>query len=111
MTVTRTAYRAPGAANAKALILAPATCQPSGPAWTTPPRWPAAGRSPPASSKEHAGGQDRKDLTVARWGLDGAEAILKLRALIASGDYGEYRPFHLRQEHQRVHRSRYELAA
>src|SRR6266851_6001379 len=53
----------------------------------------------------------RMDITGARWGLDGAEAILKLRALIASGDFDEYWPFHLRQEHQRVHRSRYSLAA
>ena len=55
--------------------------------------------------------KDRMDITGARWGLDGAEAILKLRALIASGDFSEYWPFHLRQEHQRVHRSRYGLAA
>ena len=51
------------------------------------------------------------DITGARWGLDGAEAILKLRALAASGDSGKYWPFHLRQEHQHVHRSRYSLAA
>jgi hypothetical protein len=31
------------------------------------------------------------DITGARWGLDGAEAILKLRALIASGDYPDVR--------------------
>jgi hypothetical protein len=31
--------------------------------------------------------KDRMDITGARWGLEGAEAILKLRALIASGDY------------------------
>ncbi len=55
--------------------------------------------------------KDRMDITGARWGLDGAEAILKLRALIATGDFDEYWPFHLRQEHQRVHRSRYSLAA
>jgi hypothetical protein len=55
--------------------------------------------------------KDRMDITGARWGLDGAEAILKLRALIASGDLDNYWPFHLRQEHQRVHRSRYRLAA
>ena len=30
--------------------------------------------------------KDRMDITGARWGLDGAEAILKLRALIANGD-------------------------
>jgi hypothetical protein len=45
------------------------------------------------------------------WGLAGAEAILEPRALIASGDFDESWPFHLRQEHQRVHRSRYGLAA
>jgi hypothetical protein len=55
--------------------------------------------------------KDRMDITGARWGLDGAEAILKLRALINNGDFSEYWPFHLRQEHQRIHRSRYELAA
>jgi hypothetical protein len=55
--------------------------------------------------------KDRMDITGARWGLDGAEAILKLRALIASGDFDEYWPFHLRQEHRRVHQSRYQLAA
>ena len=31
--------------------------------------------------------KDRMDITGARWGLDGAEAILKLRALIANGDF------------------------
>ena len=55
--------------------------------------------------------KDRMDITGARWGLAGAEAILKLRAIIATGDFGEYWPFHLRQEHQRVHHSRYGLAA
>jgi hypothetical protein len=55
--------------------------------------------------------KDRMDITGARWGLAGAEAILEPRALIASGDFDESWPFHLRQEHQRVHRSRYGLAA
>ena len=51
--------------------------------------------------------KDRMDLTGARWGLDGAEAILKLRAICANGDFDDYWRFHLDQEHQRVHRSRY----
>lgn len=55
--------------------------------------------------------KDRMDITGARWGLPGAEATLKLRALIVNGDLNEYWPFHLQQEHQRVHRSRYRLAA
>lgn len=50
---------------------------------------------------------DRMALTGARWGLDGAEAVLKLRALRSNGDFDEYWRFHLRREHERVHQSRY----
>jgi len=49
----------------------------------------------------------RLDLTGARWGLPGAEAVLKLRALTANGDFGAYWAFHLTQEQQRVHNTRY----
>ena len=41
--------------------------------------------------------KDRMDITGARWGLAGAEAILKLRAIIANGDFDEYWHFHLTQ--------------
>ena len=51
--------------------------------------------------------KDRMDITGARWGLEGAEAILKLRALRSNGDFDEYWAYHRAQEHQRVHRSRY----
>lgn len=51
--------------------------------------------------------KDRMDITGARWGLAGAEAILKLRALISNGDFDRYWAFHLRQEHKRVHQARY----
>jgi hypothetical protein len=51
--------------------------------------------------------KDRMDLTGARWSLDGAEAILKLRALRTNGDLDRYWNFHLDREHQRVHQSRY----
>ena len=51
--------------------------------------------------------KDRMDITGARWGLQGAEAILKLRALIASGDFDAYWHFHLRREHERIHHARY----
>lgn len=51
--------------------------------------------------------KDRMDLTGARWGLDGAEAILKLRALRSNGDLAQYFEFHLSQERRRVHQSRY----
>ena len=47
--------------------------------------------------------KDRMDITGARWGLDGAEAILKLRAITASGDFEDYWRFHLRQEHKHIH--------
>ena len=51
--------------------------------------------------------KDRMDITGARWGLQGAEAILKLRALIASGGFDAYWRFHLRREHERIHHARY----
>lgn len=47
------------------------------------------------------------DLTGARWGLQGAEAVLKLRALRCNGGFGAYWRCHLGQEQRRVHRSRY----
>lgn len=51
--------------------------------------------------------KDRLDLTGARWGLDGAEAVLKLRAIRSNGDLDQYWTYHLTQEQQRVHQSRY----
>jgi hypothetical protein len=51
--------------------------------------------------------KDRMDLTGARWGLPGAEAVLKLRALTSNGDFDAYWTYHLEQELQRVHTSRY----
>lgn len=51
--------------------------------------------------------KDRMDITGARWGLDSAEAVLKLRALISNGDFDTYWTFHLAQEQQRVHNARY----
>jgi hypothetical protein len=51
--------------------------------------------------------QDRMGRTGARWSLTGAEAILRLRALQASGDFDDYWQFHLTKEHARTHASRY----
>jgi hypothetical protein len=45
--------------------------------------------------------KDRMDITGARWGLDQAEAILKLRSLKVSGDLEAYWVFHFRREHER----------
>ena len=39
----------------------------------------------------------------ARWGLDGAEAVLTLRAVISNGDFEEYWSYHLAREHQRLY--------
>jgi hypothetical protein len=38
---------------------------------------------------------DRLDITGARWGLQGAEAVLTLRAVIANGDFDQYWRHHL----------------
>jgi hypothetical protein len=46
---------------------------------------------------------DRLDIGGARWGLDGAEAVLTLRAVISNGDFEEYWRFHLACEHQRLY--------
>jgi hypothetical protein len=55
--------------------------------------------------------KDRMDITGARWGLPGAEAILKLRALTSNGDFDRYWTWHLAQEQQRVYNSLYLASA
>ena len=52
--------------------------------------------------------KDRMDITGARWGLEGAEAVLTLRALLSNGDFDAYWRYHLNQEHHRVHHTRYQ---
>jgi hypothetical protein len=58
---------------------------------------------------------DRMGITGARWGIDGAQAILQLRAITASGNLDDYWNHHITRERQRNHLSRYqhglELAA
>jgi hypothetical protein len=51
--------------------------------------------------------KDRMDRTGARWSLTGADAVLRLRALRASGDFDDYWHFHLAREKDRNHASRY----
>ena len=51
--------------------------------------------------------KDRMDITGARWGLDSAEAVLRLRALRASGDFDAYWSFHEQREYERNHVARY----
>ncbi|MCX7125595.1 MAG: ISKra4 family transposase [Gammaproteobacteria bacterium] len=51
--------------------------------------------------------KDRMDITGARWRIAGAEAVLKLRSLKASGDFTAYWKFHEEQEFNRIHKSKY----
>ena len=51
--------------------------------------------------------KDRMDITGARWGLAGAEAILRLRSLRVSGDMEAYWEFHRDAEFVRNHASHY----
>ena len=51
---------------------------------------------------------DRMDITGARWRLDRAEAVLRIRALRTSGDFDEYWQFHKLQEFQRNHLNKFQ---
>jgi hypothetical protein len=51
--------------------------------------------------------QDRLGITGAVWGLQSAEAVLRLRAIAASGDIDDYWEFHEREEHRRNHANLY----
>ena len=50
---------------------------------------------------------DRMDLTGARWRLPSAEAVLRLRSILSSGDFDDYWRFHEETEARRNHASRY----
>ncbi len=51
--------------------------------------------------------KDRMDITGARWTVQGAEAVLKIRSLITNADFAAYWTYHLQREQQRNHNSRY----
>jgi hypothetical protein len=51
--------------------------------------------------------EDRMGRPDTRWSAISAEAILRLRALCASGDFDNYWSFHLAKEHERTHQSHY----
>jgi hypothetical protein len=53
--------------------------------------------------------KDRMDITGARWTTAGAEAVLRLRAVIANGDFDEYWQWHQQQELRRNHLDHYQL--
>lgn len=51
--------------------------------------------------------KDRCEVTGAHWTVPGAEAVLQLRSLRASGDFEAYWKFHLKREHARNHAAHY----
>jgi len=48
------------------------------------------------------------EITGAKWTLQGAEAVLRLRALRSSKDFDEYWKFHEACEYKRNHQDLYE---
>jgi hypothetical protein len=52
--------------------------------------------------------KDRMARTGARWGLEGGESVLRLRALVLNGDLDDYLDFQRRQELHRNHLAHYE---
>ena len=50
---------------------------------------------------------DRMERTGARWRIPTAEAVLRLRSILSSGDFDEYWEYHEEMEAQRNHISRY----
>jgi hypothetical protein len=73
--------------------------------------WPIATGSVEGACRHLIG--DRLDITGARWGLTGAEAVLKLRAVHANGDLDTYLAYHHTREHQRTYpdQHHYQLGA
>jgi hypothetical protein len=63
--------------------------------------WPIATGSVEGACRHLVG--DRLDITGARWGLDSAEAVLKLRAVHANDDLDDYLNYHHAREHQRTY--------
>lgn len=54
--------------------------------------------------------KDRMELTGARWGLEGGEAVLKLRALYINGHLDAYWDFYEKQEYLRNHQVKFSQA-
>lgn len=50
---------------------------------------------------------DRMNVTGARWSLNGAESVLRLRALRSSDDFDDYWEFHEIREYERNHAALY----
>jgi hypothetical protein len=57
--------------------------------------------------------KDRMEITGATWNVDedGAEAVLRIRALDKSGDWDEYWKLHMEQEQKRLYAIPWKVAA
>jgi len=62
-----------------------------------------AKRRDSAQKKEWVVLVDGMDITGARWGLTGAEAVLRIRSILKSPDFDEDWNYHIEQEYQRNH--------
>ena len=52
--------------------------------------------------------EDRFGITGARWSPDGAEAILKLRAVVVNGDLDDYMNYYKKRYRDEHHLARYD---
>jgi hypothetical protein len=52
--------------------------------------------------------EDRFGITEARWSPDGAEVILKLRAVVINGDLDDYMNYYKARYRNQIHLSRYD---
>ena len=52
--------------------------------------------------------EDRFGITGARWSPDGAEVILKLRAVVVNGDLGNYMRYYKERYRDERHLARYD---
>jgi hypothetical protein len=55
--------------------------------------------------------EDRFGITGARWSPDGAEVILKLRALVVNGDLDDYMAYYKKRYLNEIHLTRYDPAS
>lgn len=55
--------------------------------------------------------EDRFGITGARWSPDGAEVILKLRAVVVNGDLEDYKNCYKTHYHDEIHLTRYAPAS
>ncbi len=52
--------------------------------------------------------KDRMEITGARWSLEGAEALLKLRSLKISEDFSDYWKYYENKQYDRTHKVLYQ---